>query len=339
MKAKGFFVELNDFSLLVARTSSATAPFTLEEVIECPLSSPQEDIELAVQAIGNLQSGQFVQAVCGVSPPDRMLRRATLENPAKARDPSFLPNYLTNQFKVDLASTAVQVLNANGGSSFEPGRQLTKEIVFCGAPRDSLIDQQDRLVELYVFPNRLELTSVATVGGVANHMATRGDPMPTLVLEIGPTSSLVLIVNGDQLDVARPIPYGFNSMYPIVRQELGLKDEESAKKLFTSATFDFTEMGNMLLKKLLKELQASTGFYEVQTGQTIGHLHVSALPDNFRWISASLSRSLGVEIFEPHYGEWLDKQGISIGPEVDVDKLKNGWFGLFCLMGRYERQS
>ncbi len=337
MKAKTFFAELNDFSLLVARASGQQGALVLEEVAECPLNRAFEDNLLTLQSIGLTQPGQFIQATCGVYPPDRLLRRATLENPAKARDPSFLPQYLSTQFKIDLTSTSIQVLNASGGANFDPNRQLTKEIFFCGAPKDSFIDQQERLLKYFVFPTRLELGSVSTIGGISNYAAMQDNAMPTLILEIGAASSLVLIVNGDQLDVARPIPFGFNSMYPIVQQELGLKDEDSAKRLFSAATFDFTEMGTMLLKKLLKELQASTGFYEVQTGQTIGQIHVSTLPDNFKWIGASLSRSLGVEIFQPDYPKWLQHQNIKLNTETS--KFKPNWFGLFTLMSRFDLNS
>ncbi len=82
----------------------------------------------------------------------------------------------------------------------------------------------------------------------------------------------MFIFGNEQVDICRPIPYGLNSMFPTVQSELGLKDEDSARKLFFSNTFDFTELGPSLLKKMLKELQASTGFYEVQTGQTIGQI-------------------------------------------------------------------
>jgi len=40
---------------------------------------------------------------------------------------------------------------------------------------------------------------------------------------------------------------------------------------------DFTGMGPVLIKKLLKELQSSIGFYEVQTGQSIGQVMATGL--------------------------------------------------------------
>lgn len=339
MKSRGFFAELNDFSLLMARTTGLTPPFTVEEVIEWPLTTALEDIQLGVQDFARLQQGQYAQSVCGCYPPDRLIRRATLDNPGKTRDPSFLPQYLNNQFKVDLSTTAVAVLNANGGAGFDVERKMTKEIIFCGASRQSLIEQQNRLVDFGVFPTRLELGSTSMIGGIGSVMALNEETMPTLLLEVGANSSLVLIVNGSQLDVARPIPHGFNSMYPVVQQELGLKDEESARKLFSSSTFDFTEMGALLLKKLLKELQASTGFYEVQTGQTIGHIFVSGLPENLNWIPATLARTLGVEVFSPDIPAWCEHQDIVLADTVDRDKIKTSWFGLFGLMGNYAEES
>ncbi|WP_309385532.1 hypothetical protein [Cerasicoccus frondis] len=139
--------------------------------------------------------------------------------------------------------------------------------------------------------------------------------------------------------MARPVPYGLRSMYPIVQKELGLKDEESAQKLFGSSTFDFAEMGQVLLKKLMKELQASTGFYEVQTGQTIGNIFLGLAPDNLSWIGTTLSKSLGVHVLKPDYESWLEHQGIKVASGVDLGSLGPRWFGLFSLMGDYAPKS
>lgn len=307
----------------------------IQAIAEFPLRSGVSSVANSVGEFAGLQSGQFIQAVCGVTPTDSMIRRVTLENPAKARDPAYLPAYLSDQFKIKVSDNRVAVLNANGGAGFDPERQLTKEIVFCGAPRERIVEVQKQLTELSVYPVRLELSTVAVCGGVMSYMKAVEESMPTLVLELGVSGATVLICNGDELDIARPIPYGLDSMYPVVQKELGLKDEASARKLFTSSTFDFTEMGGMLLKKLMKELQASTGFYEVQTGMTIGHIMVSSLPKNLQWIASTLSRTLGVEILNPDYKRWFEAVGISLGSDVDLANLDSRFMSLFSLMARY----
>ena len=177
--------------------------------------------------------------------------------------------------------------------------------------------------------------SIASVAGLINYTKFKKEKFPTLVLEVTPTNSNVFIFSSTQVDICRPIPYGLNSMFPTVQSELGLKDEESARKLFYSNTFDFSEMGPSLLKKMLKELQASTGFYEVQTGQTIGQLYITLLPVNFRWIHNTLSKALGVAVLNLDYAGWLKSLDISVTDGVMLDGLGSRWLGLFELMGDY----
>jgi hypothetical protein len=90
---------------------------------------------------------------------------------------------------------------------------------------------------------------------------------------------------------------------------------------------------------MLKELQASTGFYEVQTGQTIGQLFVTLLPKNLSWIETVLSRNLGVPLLRVDYEPWLEHRGIEGGADVQLANLDNRWFGLISLMGSYEEGS
>ncbi|MEO0796456.1 MAG: hypothetical protein AAFX93_14900 [Verrucomicrobiota bacterium] len=336
--SKALFVELTEFSLLVARVSSLEPPITIEGIEEIPLSEGVEGIKATVLALVGNPKIQFAQAVCGIYPATRVIRRATLDNPAKTKDPAYLPEFLKSQFKIDVAAYAMSVLVANGGGEFGVDRSSGKELVFCGAPREDLRTEQERLVSYGLFPSRVEIGSVATVGGVLNYQEMKGEKAPTLILEMGYDDAQVLVCNGNSLDVARPVPYGLRSMYPIVQKELGLKDEESAQKLFGSSTFDFAEMGPTLLKKLLKELQASTGFYEVQTGQTIGNIFLGLAPDNLGWIATTLSKTLGVHVLKPDYDSWFEHQGIKVADGVDLSNLGPRWFGLFSLMGNYSNQ-
>jgi hypothetical protein len=156
------------------------------------------------------------------------------------------------------------------------------------------------------------------------------------MLELTAENAEVFILSGEGLDVARPVPFGLRSMFPLVQEELALKDEASAEKLFFSDTFDFTEMAPVLLKKLLREIQASAGFYEVQTGQSISQIFMGLLPRGLGWIGSSLARTLAVEILQPVYEEWLESLDIAIGPDVELSNRGARWFGLFSLMGNLD---
>lgn len=332
---KGLIAQVSDYGIQAARVSRLEEPYHVEAIAECPLGAEAEEVsEFMVNLIGS-NKGQITFAICGVYPPKRIVRCATLENAAKVRDASFLPEYLKSQFKIDLEVFSISALSAADGMPINTAKNTSKELVFVGAPKEELLQEQQRLVSYGLYPLRMEIGTLSTMGGLLHHNISDKKNGPVLVLEISENSSQVLIVYDGKLDVARPIPHGLNSMYPIVQKELGLKDEASARKLFTASTFDFTEMGPTLLSKLMKELQASTGFYEVQTGQTIGHILLPLLPDNLLWIGSSLSRALGVEEIKINLRDWIAGQDITISEDVEISGLQNRWFSLFSLMANY----
>ena len=176
---------------------------------------------------------------------------------------------------------------------------------------------------------------MATIGALMHYCRVANIVGPVLMAEISTASSNVYIFDNNDLSVCRPINHGVQGMFPVVQRELGLKDEESARKLFFSDTFDFTEMAPALLKNLLKELQASSGYYEVQTGQTIGHIFIGNIPSNLSWMIKTLSRSLGIDSLEIDYEKWLSALGGTPSDAVDLLSLDPRWCGTFALMGDF----
>jgi hypothetical protein len=332
---KVLFLEISEYSVLAARTSGLEPPFVIEAIKEIPAGTV-DDVATLVSEMMSLPAGQYAHTVVGMYPPGRFVRRAVMENPAKAKDPAFLADFVRSQFQVDVNKTVVAVLNAETGQFASAETGFTKELIFCGAPQEEFKERQQFAVSAGVYPHRLELGTVATIAGLGSYLASEDLKSPTLLLEITQDNSQVFILRGTQLDLARPIPVGLSSMFPIVQHELGLKDEESTRKLFFSNTFDFTEMGPTLLKKMIKELQSSTGFYEVQTGQTIGQIHLNILPKNLAWMSGLLARTLAIDTLKPEYPRWLKTLGIEPAPGVELAALDGRWLGLFGLMGKYE---
>jgi hypothetical protein len=340
-KSKGLFVDVGAFSVLTATVSSLQPPLTVERVEEFSLSQGWGAFRDYVEGMTGSKGVRYVPSRCAVYPVSRFFRRHTIESAAKAKDPRYFSTLLTDQFRIDVEKNVATAINAMDGTGFSADRPITvqKELLLAGARRDDLDALQENLVDSFVYPESLELGTLATVGGVMHYMRHAELELPTLILEIAPENSNLFIVTRTQIDICRPIPYGLNVMFPLIQEELGLKDEDSAKKLFYSNTFDFTEMGPTLLRKLLKELQASTGFYEVQTGQTIGQLVITLLPENLKWIESVLSRSLGVSALKFDYRSWLAALGVKTGSEVQLGNLDARWMGLISLMGNYDPET
>jgi hypothetical protein len=279
-----------------------------------------------------------MHARCGIYPPHRLVRRFTLDL-KRIKEPGYLMEICSQQFRIETEKFAIVVLNANDGTDYEleVGKMVTqKEVVFVGGNNGELLTAQDRLLALGVFPEGLELGTLSALGGLVNYHDFAQLKAPTLVLEIDADSTQSFIITAGGLDATRSIPQGLETMIPVVQKELNLKDEESARKLFFSNTFDFTNMGVLLVRKLLKELQSLIGFYEVQTGQSIGQVLCTQLPPKLAWLGNIIAKELSVSVLKLNLTDWLKSRQVTFANPSASASLDSRWLGLFSLMLYYD---
>ncbi len=333
-KSKGFCVEIGEHSTLLARLSQPEAPFVVEELKELPSGDPAAISEWIKQSEGKGSTG-YAHATCGIYPSKRIVRRHTLDM-KKIKEPAYFSEVYTQQFRIEAEKYTMRVINPENGSDFDMTKTSQKEALFAGLPADDINMAQDKLLELSIYPQRLELGTVATLGGMVNYLKFKQTKTPLLLLEMGEEVTQSFILSAEGVDISRPIPSGVAAMIPVVQKELGLKDEESAKKLFYSNTFDFTSMGGSLVKKLLKELQSSIGFYEVQTGQSIGNVLCTQLPASLGWLGTTMAGSLGVTPLKMDMLPWLESLNIKLADGVTPNPPDERWAGLFSLAASYK---
>jgi len=330
-KTKGFFVEFNDHAVMLARTSTPTGPFTVEDMRECPPG----DVAALAEAITQIQPKKgpsgYLHATVGIFPAKRLVRRHALEL-KRIKEAGYFSEVFSQQFRVEQDKYTIVVLNSGDGSDYDLGKAVQKDVLFCGMPAEEINTVQSSLLESGIYPERLELGSVAMLGGVVDCLAFNKSKTPTLLLEIGADATHSFIVSAAGVEASRPIPQGLDAMVPIVQKELGLKDEESAKKLFYSNTFDFTGMGPLLIKKLLKELQSSIGFYEVQTGQSVGQVLCTQLSPKLAWLDAAIANALGVTSLKLDPTPWLQSRNVTLTEPLAKNVQDIRWFGLLSLM-------
>lgn len=330
-KNKGIFVELNDHAILVARTSAPTAPFTIEEMRECPINDAAALEALMAQVQPKKSPSGYLHATVGIYPASRLVRRHTLEL-KRIKEPGYIAEVCSQQFRVEYEKYVIALLNANDGAEFDTSKIGQKDVMICGLPSEEAAAVQSSLLQSKIYPERVELGSVAKLGGVVSYLSHGKSKTPVLVLEVGADTTHSFIVTANGVEASRPIPQGLDAMVPIVQKELGLKDEESAKKLFYSNTFDFTGMGPLLIKKLLKELQSSIGFYEVQTGQSVGQVLTTQLSPKLQWLDGAIAGALGITSLKLDPAPWLQAGQITVPEALTKTAQDVRWFGVLALM-------
>jgi hypothetical protein len=337
-KTKGFFVEQNEHSILIARTSAAAAPLVIEEFGECPVGNPSALAEAIKRVQPKKSPSGYLNAHCGVYPTRRFVRRATLD-PKRMKEAGYFAEILANQFRVELDKHTVHLLNAPDGTDLDVTKSTQKEALFCGMLFEDADALQNGLLSSGIYPERLELGSVAMLGAVVDYLRFQKTTVPTLVLELGAEVTHSFIVSSAGVEASRPIAQGYESMVPIVQSELGLKDAESARKLFLSNAFDFTGMGRSLVKKLLKELQSSIGFYEVQTGQSVGQVLCPSMPPKLAWLGGVIASALGITTLTLDLPPWLRSRNVTLTERASPGELDGRWLGLLSLMISHSAQN
>lgn len=333
---KGFFIVIDGEAVLMARTSSRNVPMVIEEMREIPVANEAAVQQAAKDLLGKKSGSGYLHASCGIYPPHRLVRRVTLDL-KRVKEEEYFREICTQQFRMEEDKCTLAVLNAADGTDYDAGKVTTqKEVIFTGGPNDELLASQQKLLELGVFPERLELGTVGALGALVSYHAFAQLKAPTLMLETDADSTQSFVVGTGGLDVSRSIPHGFGAMISVVQKELNLKDEESARKLFYSNTFDFTNMGGMLTRKVLKELQSLIGFYEVQTGQSIGQVLCMQMPPKLAWLGGSIAKEMGVELLKLDFPGWLKSRGISFASSAEPSGLDARWLAVFGLMSYYD---
>ena len=335
-KNKGFFVELNDYGWLVARTSSQEEPFVIEVLEQCPVGDSALIGEIVKRIQVKKSPSGYLHASASFYPAKRLIRRASIDL-KRIKEPAYLNEVIIQQFRVEPEKYTVAVLQSTDGTDYEVLKATQKEALFCGTPAEDITAFQQNLLSSGIYPERVELASVAALGAVVDYMSFKRSRSPTLVLEINDEATHTYIVSTAGVEAARSIPQGLSSMIPVVQKELNLKDEESAKRLFYSNTFDFAGMGPLLIKRLLKELQSSIGFYEVQTGQSIGQVLCTMMPAKLTWLDGAIANALGVPILKLDLAPWLQSRQITVSDQAVATGLSPRWLGLLGLMTHYKQ--
>lgn len=327
------YLALTEQSLLVAKSASPDSPNRIEDFRVFDFS--EAGFEAGLASYLGYRKGQFAKAYCSILPTSRFVRRVTLDSPNRSKDTAYLMELLSSSCKINGNENEVAVLQASG-AQLETERPTNKEIMFLGAKSEEVSTLQAKLVGWGVYPLRVELGTLPLVASIQRIAKAEGRKNPTLVLEVGETQSLIYIVSESGMDMTRNISFGIASMLPTIKAELGLADETVARKILLANTFDFAEMAPALLRRLIKEIQASIGFYEVQTGYTIGQVYVANLSSRFQWVGEQLSRGLGLDMMMVSFDRWPGMIGVEVSPSLDVSNADPLVWNLFALAGNYE---
>ncbi len=329
-KKNNFIVEFRPSAIRAARISSDTTPTVVEEVIEIDLSKDNSPAS-SIRDFAKAKSNAYMHAACVIYPQGRLVRQLLLDT-QRGKEVDFLMDYLRKSGGVDPEEFSAYCLSAEDGSEIDLSDFNKKEILVCGASKTEISNEQNSLVENGIYPRRLELGTLGTIGALKDAIGSDAGRSPALFLEIDKESTNAVIVGPKGVEMARRIDCGATHIAQALKEEMNLKDESAAEKILQSRDFDLGPIAPKLLRKLLRELQSSIGFFEVQTGSSVSELYCLKDGRFLPWLESSICDLLNLTVLPLDLEKWLDDKSVTFASEEILGQVDNTWLSLFSLV-------
>ncbi|HUL52214.1 MAG TPA: PEGA domain-containing protein [Opitutaceae bacterium] len=331
---KGYFLELNEYFLLAARTSSLAGPPVIEDLREAPLDS-KTAVGQTLNVVFPETKKATARAVCALRPRHRFFHLAGDSETRQHSTPTALRTFVSQSPEAGGAASELVALQTSSGVPLNGSGKVEGRWFFEGSPPDSLASMQAMVRGWKLVPFRLEAATLALLGAIHAEQQVNKASGPLLLWEIGETTSDLLLISAKGLMAATRLAFGFNLVAEAVQSELNLKSRESAAKVFFNEFYDFSELGAKITARISTTLlPAITEFVPSGTGASVTLL-CSGLPSKQAWFNEHLARSLGMTPWQPDVVGWCGRAGLNFIGNTLQGSLSPVWLGLLGVMSAF----
>lgn len=320
---KKCFVELNDHSLVAARTSSAGAPVIVDHLEEVRLDNKAALSDAIGTIFPETKSGT-VRVICALRPARRFFHLATPDEAKKHANAAALKGFAAQPPYAEYGASAVTAVLADGGVLDGKGSRW----LLAGAAQESVEAALGTLRELKLDPVRVESASVSLLGACQTAVSLAKETGPVLVWEVGEKTSDLFMIGAEGIQGARRVGFGFDAVVDAIATEINLKFKASAAKLFFNDLYDFSESGPKIGARMGSQLQAEVSALALQAGRQPVQFICTGFPAKQQWFSESVAKGLNLAPWQPDVAAWCGKAGVKFSTGSAPEGFSPAWFGL-----------
>jgi TonB family protein len=332
---KGYFLELNEYFLLAARTSSLGGPPLIEDLREAPLDSKAAVGQLLNTVFPEAKKGA-VRAVCALRPRHRFFHLAVDSETRQYSTPTALRAFVSHSPEATNGASEMVALQTSSGAPLNCNGKVEGRWIFEGSPHDSLASMQATVLGWKLLPYRVEAATLALLGAIHAEQQVNKASGPLLLWEIGETTSDLFLISARGLMAAKRLAFGFDQVAESVQVEIKLKSKESAAKMFFNEFYDFSEIGAKITARISTALLPEITSFVPADFRASVTLLCTGLPSKQAWFNEHLARSLGLAAWQPDIVGWCGRAGLNfIGNTLQVS-LSPVWLGLLGVMSAFQ---
>jgi TonB family protein len=320
--SNGYFVELGEYNLIIARATLGQRPRTIDAVQEVWLGdAPGIDT-----ALGKLRpAGSNVKAVALLRLKNEMTFLADSNQAKNIVAASAVESFLGGQLGAENLPASWAWVNASNGQAPQNGARWALNAASAANTEEALGKLRGWSFELV----RCQSASLTLAGG----LSTAAHGTPVLLLEISEAKTSLIAITNQGIAALATVPVGFDALAGTTQTALGLKFRGSAARLMFNESYDFGETASSIVEPLanaVKNALSSLG------GPAPAQLVCSGILARQTWIAQALAKALNLAPFTLDAAAWAGARGLSFGGEVNAANVSSSWLGVLNAAASYD---
>lgn len=333
---RSLVVEFNPNQILAAEI---TRPYRGPAVIESAAEFERKDTVGLGRWVEDGAEGRkaWLATVCGLVLPRGVIHRETLQL-RELNEPHYIAGVIEQQqknraqtatpFKADPDDWTLRAVGALDGTPLLADGPARPALI-CGIAHEELTRVQQRLFDDRLHTERIEAGLLPLFGTIYGCMERNRDTRAVVLAIIHPKVTSVYILGKEGVHTPYPVLHGFDSIVELARKELGIVDEEEARRRLRDGDQELVGLATKLVRRIGRDLKPVVDSYEMTTGQPVEEVFCPYLPPGLVWLGGPLARSIGRTAMTIDCADWLTKARLR--PAEGVKGIGPHWLGVLSL--------
>lgn len=318
----GYFVELGEYNLIIARTTLGQRPRTVEAIQEVWLG----DAAAADAALGEIRAGSTsAKAVALLRLKSRGTYLANAEQAKGVTSPDAVQNFLSTQLGAENLPANWAWYGAKDGLAPQGGAPWTLDAASAAATEDVIAKLRGWSFELV----RCQSAPLTLAGAIAS--AAQGTSV--LLAEVSEQNTSLISISKQGIVGLATVPVGFDALAGSTQTALGLKFRGSAARLMFNESYDFAEASVSIVEPLANAIK---GALANLGSPAPTQLVCGGILARQSWISQSLAKTLGLSPFTVDVSAWAGTRGLTLGGSITAANVAPSWLGVLSAASSYE---
>lgn len=318
----GFFVELGEYNLIIARTTLGQQPRTVEAIQEVWLG----DAAAADTAIGEIRAGcTSAKAVALLRLKSRGTYLANADQAKSVTSSDAVENFLSTKLGAENLPANWAWYGAGNGLAAQAGAPWALDAAPAANTEEVLTKLRNWSFELV----RCQSAPLTLAGALST--ATQGASV--LLAEISEHSTSLISISKQGIVALATVPVGFDALAGATQTALGLKFRGSAARLMFNESYDFAEASVSIVEPLANAIK---GALSNLSNPAPTQLVCGGVLARQTWITQSLAKALGLSPFTFDIAAWSGARGLTLGGSISSTNIAPSWLGVLSAASSYE---